>query len=209
MAPRTSDPGATHWDTIFSEHAEDAVSWFQADPSTSLRLVVEAAPDLRRPIVDVGAGESRLADALLAAGATDLTVLDVSRVALDAVAVRLGDSAGRVRFVCTGILDWTPDREFAVWHDRAVFHFLTEPADRDHYFRLAADALAPGGRLVLGTFGPDGPETCSGLPVCPYAPDELAALAARWFTLVTAEQELHRTPWGTEQPFTWVVLERR
>jgi trans-aconitate methyltransferase len=147
-------------------------------------------------------------DRLLDDGYVDLTLLDVSARALEALRTRLGDRATRVRFVHSDVLDWVPERSFDVWHDRAVFHFLTDADARARYADRAAAAVRPGGSLVVATFAADGPTHCSGLPVRRHTPGELARTFAPAFTLAADEREEHVTPAGVVQPFSWVVLRR-
>jgi hypothetical protein len=160
-------------------------------------------------IVDIGGGASTLVDRHLDHGFERFTVLDVSRRALDDVVVRLGDRASQVTFVCRNVLDWEPAETYAVWHDRAVFHFLTEPKDRDRYLALATRTVAVGGVVVLGAFAPHGPTQCSGLPVAHYEAADLADLFGPSFELEHFEHDEHCTPAGITQPFTWVILRRR
>ena len=155
------------------------------------------------PVIDVGGGESLLVDCLLAQGFADLTVLDISRVAL-AEARRRVESA-QVRWVEADVRTWQPDRRYGLWHDRAVFHFLVDPADRAAYLRNMATATAPGSALIVATFAPHGPETCSGLPVARYSSDALARALGADFEVVEILEEQHPTPSGGIQPFTWVA----
>ena len=198
---------ATHWDDVYRVRGVESTSWFQAEPATSMRLVTTWAP-AEASVVDVGAGASTLVDRLLDEGRADCTVLDLSAEALEVVRRRLGDRASPVTFVVADLLDWAPSRSYDAWHDRAVFHFLVDDADRVRYVDLAARAVAPGGVAILATFGPDGPTHCSGLPTARYDAASLAAAFAPHFALVHAEVETHTTPGGGVQPFTWVVLRR-
>ncbi len=205
---------ARHWDEVYRTKAVDSVSWYQPTASTSLRLLhLSAAPgDRPGSVVDVGAGASTLVDGLLDAGVTDLTVLDVSAAALETTRRRLEERPARatgVRLVCCDVLDWRPGRTYDAWHDRAVLHFLTDPADRRRYVETATAAVAPGGVLVLGGFAPDGPTHCSGLPTVRRSAAELAGELAAGFDLEHAEREEHHTPGGDVQAFTWVRLRRR
>lgn len=200
---------ADHWDRVYAEHAPEELSWYQREPSTSLRLVREYAPGPDAAIVDVGAGESLLVDRLVDGGFTDVTVVDVSCRALDAVRARLGARAGTVTFAVSDVLTWQPARPFDVWHDRAVLHFLAEAADREGYVERASRVVRSEGVVILGVFGDDGPLQCSGLPVARYSADELARAFCSSFVLVAHEREEHVTPRGVLQPFTWVVLRRR
>lgn len=193
-----------HWDEVYATKDVEAVSWFQPTPEVSLRLI-ELVPG---SVVDVGAGASTLVDSLLAQGRTDVTVLDVSAEALEVTRRRLGDRGSEASFVAADVLRWEPGRTFDCWHDRAVFHFLTAPEQQSSYVRTASRAIAPGGGLVLGTFAPDGPEQCSGLPTARYDAAGLAAVFGDDFVLEHAETEVHHTPWGSDQSFTWVLLRR-
>jgi len=201
---------ARHWDDVYSSRSPTDVSWYQADAVPSLDLIAEYIPNLDSlaAIIDVGGGESSLVDGLLARGFTNVTVLDASQVALSTTAQRLGDRASTVHWVCADVVEWMPTDTYALWHDRAVFHFLTEPIERTHYVTIASAGIAGGGHLVIGTFAADGPEQCSGLPVMRYSPEDLAAVFAPSFEVVGSQREVHRTPWGAPQPFTWVVLRR-
>jgi trans-aconitate methyltransferase len=192
---------ARHWDAVYGTKGADEVSWFQRRPEVSLRLL-GALPV--GSVVDVGAGASVLADHLVAAG-WDVTLLDVSGAALAVVRSRLGDA---VRYVMSDLLDWQPERVFDAWHDRAVFHFLTDVADRVRYIERATQAVRPGGALVLGVFATDGPEQCSGLPTTRWSATQVAEAFGSGWVLEHAEREEHTTPGGGVQPFTWVVLRR-
>ena len=198
----TARTAREHWDGVYGSKDTREVSWFQPSAAVSARLV------RRQPgsVVDVGAGASVLVDELLAAGRSDLTLLDVSGAALAETRRRLGPRADEVAFVVGDVLDWDPGRTFDCWHDRAVFHFLTDPARQQRYVATAARAVRPGGVVVLGTFGPDGPTSCSGLPTARWAAEDLAGAFGDPFSLEHAETEAHYTPWGSEQQFTWVVL---
>lgn len=212
-----TDARSEHWGSVWATRAPDEVSWFQAEPTTSVRLVVGAAEAAMAPsggdassarIVDIGAGASVLVDRLLDRGCRDLTVVDISAAALDIVRDRVGDRAGLVEFVVADVTSWEPSKSFDVWHDRAVFHFLVDDSLRARYVDTVGRAVRPGGAVVLGTFAVDGPEQCSGLPVRRWSAEALAAEFGALFELVHHEREVHRTPGGGEQPFTWVVLRR-
>lgn len=202
---------AAHWDAAYGARAEEALSWFQARPEPSLGLIAQhAAPGAA--VLDLGGGASRLVDALAGAGYSDLTVLDLSQVALATAQARLGEQAGAVQWICADVTVWRPERRYDLWHDRAVFHFLTEEADRAAYVRALLAALRPGGVAVICTFAPDGPEACSGLPVRRYSPEMLAetleALAPGAFRPIGAQAHAHETPAGRSQSFQ-VSLFRR
>ncbi len=207
-SPRVS---AEHWETIYRDRSSEELSWSRSAPATSLQLIDELGLDVDAAVVDVGAGEGALVDALLARGHRRMTILDVAHGALDRVQARLHGVPGAetVDWVVHDVLTWTPTSTFDLWHDRAVFHFLSEPADRRAYVDVATRAIAPGGYLVVATFSADGPEKCSGLPVQRYDADALAAQFVPEFVPLTSRAETHRTPWEAVQPFTWLALRRR
>ena len=195
-----------HWNGVYATNAPSAVSWFQIEPTISLKLLRQWASP-RRAFIDVGAGASTLVDRLLRDQWADLTVLDTSATALDIVHRRIGDAPG-VSLTVADVLRWEPNRSYHAWHDRAVFHFLVEVDHRSHYVSLATRWLSPGGVLIMATFAPDGPDHCSGLPTARYDATDLAAVFGPGFDLVHTEREEHVTPGGGVQPFTWVVLRR-
>ena len=199
---------AVHWEGVHAQKGAGEVSWWQAPDSLWLDLIERTGVSPAKPAVDVGAGASLLVDALLEAGFTDVTVLDISASALDRVARRLGARAAGVRLVAADVTAFRGGRPYALWHDRAVFHFLTDPADREAYRESLRANLAPGGLVVLAVFAPDGPETCSGLPVRRYALADLVEAVGPGFTLVHGERRVHTTPWGAEQPSTVALLRR-
>lgn len=196
---------AQHWDRVYRTKAVDEFSWYQAAPAMSTRLLLGVAP---RPssVIDVGAGASLLVDALLDAGLTDLTVLDVSEASLAEVRNRLAGRGQQVTFVVADVLTWKPERQWDAWHDRAVFHFLVDSQARATYVATAARAVATGGVAVVGCFALDGPQHCSGLPTARYDAEGIAEQFGDAFRLERVEREVHRTPSGADQPFTWVVL---
>jgi trans-aconitate methyltransferase len=194
-----------HWNGVYARRAPQEVSWFQPEATMSLELIAATGVARDAPLIDVGAGASLLVDGLLAKGFRDITLLDVAHAALAETRRRLGPSAGTaVHYVVGDITTWTPVRQYALWHDRAVFHFLTAPSDRAAYRRALALALEPGAHAILATFALDGPERCSNLPVQRYSADALAAEFAGVLTPVEARPEVHRTPSGTPQSFVVV-----
>lgn len=205
MPGSVSDSRREHWDGVYGRVDTTRVSWFQQEPATSLELIRASDSGETGPIVDVGGGASVLVDRLLQVGFRDVTVLDVSARALAASRSRLHDSAERVNWVATDLLAWQPERRYGLWHDRAVFHFLTSPDDQARYLSVVKAALRPDGRLIIGTFAADGPQTCSGLPTARYSPEDLAARFPG-FSLRHRHREEHHTPGGAAQPFTWVLL---
>ena len=195
-----------HWQRVYGGRPADAMSWYQPAATRSVELVERVAPDRRTPIIDVGGGASVLVDELLSAGYEQLTVLDLAETALEAARARLGLDASRVRWLESDVLTAAlPAGGYGVWHDRAVFHFLTEPEDRAAYVRQVRHALRPGGCVVVATFAADGPERCSGLPVARYSPDELHRQFGPGFELIRSEREVHLTPDRAAQAFVYCV----
>lgn len=200
--------GAAHWQEIYATKSTNEVSWYQRLPSVSFRLITSVSAK-SSAVVDVGSGASLLADSLLAFGYEDVTLVDISQNALDEVANRVSESASVLHFETTDVLGWNPLTRYDVWHDRAVFHFLTESEQRLRYVDVAAQALVHGGALVIGAFAEDGPTQCSGLPVVRYSSEQLRAAFAPQFSLESTEIEEHITPSGAIQRFTWVVLRKK
>lgn len=197
-----------HWEEVYRQKSEDAVSWFQVHPDLSLELIRAAGAGPSDPLIDVGGGASRLVDHLLEAGHTDLTVLDISEAALERAGARLGSRALEVQWLVADVTRWRPERRYRLWHDRAVFHFLTEAAERAVYLANLRAALADGGSALIASFAPDGPERCSGLPVRRYSPESLASELGRGFRLTEHRAEQHITPAGRVQSFQYSVFEK-
>lgn len=195
-----------HWNHVYQTKSPDAVSWYRPHLEKSLALIRRAAGDLSAAIVDVGGGESTLVDDLLAAGYRDVTVLDISPTAIEVAKKRLGNNADRVTWLAADITEADlPEHRYDVWHDRAVFHFLTEPRQRAAYVRQVARAVKPGGHVIVAAFGPEGPQQCSGLDVVRYDADALHDEFGNHFRLVDSTTELHETPFGTTQQFVYCL----
>lgn len=193
-----------HWEQVYTTKASDAVSWFQEHAEQSLRLIHNTGLGLNAAIIDVGGGASTLVDDLVTEGYTDLAVLDLSAVALAVAKQRLGEKARAVHWLEGDITRVDlPIHRFDIWHDRAVFHFLTDPSDRHAYVEQVMRAVRPGGHVIVATFAENGPEKCSGLPVMRYRPEALHAEFGDAFLLVNHEQEAHHTPFGTVQQFVY------
>jgi SAM-dependent methyltransferase len=197
-----------HWEKIYREKQPTDVSWFQREPVRSLEWIRSVAPSKEAAIVDVGGGASVLVDRLLDLGYGNVTVLDVSGAALGVSRSRLGTRADRVRWVEADVTRCDADLACDVWHDRAVFHFLTEAEDRKRYVDLVKRSLRPGGHGILAAFAPDGPEKCSGLPVRRYDAALVQGEFGGDFDLLREEAELHRTPADKEQRFRYFLLKR-
>ncbi len=198
----------SHWQDAYARKAPDEVSWFEEAPRESLALIESVAHARQAAIIDVGGGASRLAGRLLLRGYRDLTVADISAVALERARLEIGSGAGAVTWVETDVRDHDFGREFDLWHDRAVFHFMVEDTDRACYLETLSRSLRSGGRFVLATFGPDGPTRCSGLPVRRYGADELATVLGPGWTLESSHLQVHETPAGNEQQFQYSVFRR-
>lgn len=193
-----------HWENVYQTKAVDDVSWYRPHLEVSLRLIADAAPDASSAVIDVGGGEATLVDDLVVRGYGDVTVLDISPAAIDVAKTRLGKSAAAAHWITGDITAVELEAaRYDVWHDRAVFHFLTSADDRAAYVRQVARAVRPGGHVIVATFGPEGPETCSGLDVVRYDAEHLHGEFGPKFRLLDSVTELHETPWGTPQQFMY------
>jgi ubiquinone/menaquinone biosynthesis C-methylase UbiE len=193
-----------HWEKVYSTKATDAVSWFQEHAKESMKLIRGTGIPRSAAIIDVGGGASTLVDDLLFAGYSALTVLDISATALAAAKIRLGQKAASVRWLEANITNTTlPTHDYDLWHDRAVFHFLTTQAERLAYIEAVMRAVKPGGHVIVATFDENGPTQCSGLPVMRYNADTLHAEFGIAFNLLRHEKEDHHTPFGTVQKFIY------
>jgi 2-polyprenyl-3-methyl-5-hydroxy-6-metoxy-1,4-benzoquinol methylase len=194
----------THWEKVYTTKAPESVSWYRAHLETSLALIERAAVACSASIIDIGGGESTLVDDLLFRGYTNITVLDVSQTAIEVTKERLGSAAEQVCWVVGDIveIDLEP-HAYDLWHDRAVFHFLTTPERRLAYVRQVTRAVRPGGHVIVSTFGPEGPTKCSGLEVMSYDAESLHGEFGGRFRLVESTKELHQTPSGTTQQFLY------
>jgi ubiquinone/menaquinone biosynthesis C-methylase UbiE len=197
-----------HWDRVYSNKADAELTWHQPRLEISLSLLEEAGLSSASRIIDVGGGSSTLVDDLVNKGLDQVTVLDVSPVALEQSRKRLGDAAARVEWLAADITELPlPGRCYDLWHDRAVFHFLTEREDRRRYLANLRRSLKPGGHVILCTFAEDGPQRCSGLDTVRYGADSLAAELGPGFRLVRTTREHHQTPRGKEQLFRYFLLQ--
>ncbi len=198
-----------HWENIYLEKDDNSVSWYQQRPTPSLELILEFNRDRAAAIIDVGAGSSRLADALALGRFSDITLLDISNAALANIRKRLCDYSDNIDYIISDITDWNPPRRWQIWHDRAVFHFLINQSEQDAYVNVLVEATSPGSIVVLGTFAPDGPEKCSGLPVQRYSAGDLKKRLGEGFDLLKTISHTHFTPAQAEQRFTFAVFQRR
>ena len=199
---------AAHWNRVYTTKTEQEVSWFEPLPAISLEMLEAAGMTAESCVLDVGGGDSHLVDALAARGFDCLAVLDISGAALDRAKARLGSAAETTIWIEADVTsDWTL-KQMDIWHDRAVFHFLTTPDDRARYKHHLLQTLKPGGSVIIATFAPDGPEKCSGLPVARYSPEQLAGEIGPAFELRDTRPHVHTTPWGSTQSFQYSRLVR-
>jgi len=204
-----SDGGRkAHWENVYSTKGEREVSWFQENPAPSLELIALAGLSDDADIIDIGGGASRLVDALVERHAARVTVLDLSAAALNAAKERLGTKAAQVQWVVADITTWQPIERYDLWHDRAAFHFLTDPADQSAYLDCLNKAVKRGGHVIIGTFALDGPEKCSGLPIVRYDAAALSAFLGDDFKLIDTRRHDHATPWGAVQRFQFSTFRR-
>jgi len=197
-----------HWDIVYRTKAENEVSWFQENPTISLELISATGVTPGASIVDIGGGSSRLIDALLGGGFDAVTVLDLSPLALATARARLGTQASKVRWIVADVTMWEPPQTFDVWHDRGAFHFLTEAKDRAAYAERVSRAVRPDGHVIIGTFAPDGPERCSGLPIMRHDAISLGEMLGGSFKLVESRRHDHYTPTGGVQRFQFSRFQR-
>lgn len=199
----------SHWDEIYASRSESEVSWFEPAPETSIALIEEAGVGPKAAVIDVGGGASRLVDWFLARGQASIAVLDLSAASIAASRRRLGPAAAQVEWIVADVTAWKPKRAFDLWHDRAAFHFLVDPADQRAYVDALNRALQPGGTVIIGTFAPDGPEKCSGLPVARQDAASLGEILGPRYTLLFDRRHIHHTPGGVEQRFHYSAFRGR
>ena len=197
-----------HWENIYQTKKSNEMSWHQEKPKTSLNLISEAKLDKDAKIIDIGAGDSRLVDNLLAIGFRNITVLDVSSNALNKAKKRLEDKANDVKWVVSDLREFETNDRYNLWHDRAVLHFLTEEEDISRYVERVRQLLKPNGYLIVSTFSENGPKKCSGLDIKQYSEDSARKLFSDFAHLKSFEEE-HMTPWGASQIFIWNIFRRR
>jgi hypothetical protein len=197
-----------HWQQVYQDKSPLEVSWYQQEPTTSLQLIARARPDKETAMIDVGGGASQWVDCLVEQGFTRLTVLDISKNALDWARGRLAQRAQLVDWQAIDVIDFRPTQRYGIWHDRAVFHFLTGSADRQRYCQVLRLALEAEGQAIIGTFAPGGPTQCSGLDIVQYDADRLLAELGKGFQLREQTSEIHLTPAGKEQAFNFFRVQR-
>jgi 2-polyprenyl-3-methyl-5-hydroxy-6-metoxy-1,4-benzoquinol methylase len=197
-----------HWENVYQTKSSSEVSWYEPEPKRSLDLIVDVAGDARGRVIDVGGGQSLLVDRLLDAGFGPVTVLDISQTAIEATKARMGERASEVEWIAADITERDSLGTFDIWHDRAVFHFVTDPRDLQHYVELLKRSLPVGGHFVVETFAKGGPEKCSGLPICQYDDASMREALGSSFSLVNSGEYVHTTPTGKPQQFFFGVYKR-
>jgi 2-polyprenyl-3-methyl-5-hydroxy-6-metoxy-1,4-benzoquinol methylase len=198
----------THWEGVYTDRAVDEVGWYKPSFDVSLNLIAEASPTRSARIMDIGGGASLLVDSLLDRGYEQLAVLDIAAPALEHAKRRLGDRASSVQWLVADVREAKDIGKFDIWHDRAVFHFLTDAADRQKYVALVKQTVPIGGHVIISTFSPTGPEQCSGLNTCRYSSNSLTAELGDGFRLIKEVPEIHVTPSGKSQSFLYATLLR-
>jgi len=199
-----------HWENVYKTKKADQVSWFKPHLSKSLQLISETKIKKQESVIDIGGGASTLADDLLREGFTDITVLDISSESLETAKKRLGKQASNIHWIVDDIttVDF-PQNHYALWHDRAVFHFLTSPADQEKYVKILRQSVKPQGSVILATFSLEGPEKCSGLNVIRYDAATLSKKLEPYFQLLRTEHEIHDTPFATKQSFIYCLFQKK
>lgn len=198
-----------HWENVFETKDTTKVSWYQPVPETSIRLLQQLPVSKTAKIIDVGAGDSFLADNLIKEGYNNISLLDISGKALNAIKNRLEENVRQITFIQEDVLHFNPDTKFDIWHDRAVFHFFTEKDDIEKYVHLVTDGISANGYLIIGTFSETGPDSCSGLSVQRYSEENLVNTFSESFTKVTGFTENHTTPSKSIQNFRFCVFQKK
>ena len=193
-----------HWENIYDSKALNEVSWYQPIPKTSLNFIESCSLQRNSPIIDVGGGDSFLSDYLLKRDYEDISVLDISSNAIERAKKRQGELSNKINWIVSDVLDFNPTKEYAVWHDRAVFHFLRDEKDIKEYINILLKSLAQKGNLVLGTFAEDGPKRCCALDVRRYSFQNFENLLSKYFTIIKTQNVTHKTPFDTEQSFNFI-----
>jgi len=198
--------GKEHWENIYATKGMNEVSWFQKVPTTSLELINQVAKNKQDAIIDIGGGDGFLVDNLLVLGYTDITVLDISKNAIDRAKKRLGKLAEKVKWIVADTNEFVPEQEYVIWHDRAVFHFLTEQQEKENYRKLVNSAVS--GYFILATFSDQGPNKCSGLEICNYTKHDMQVFFSLNLNMISSFKYNHPTPFGTYQNFIFSVFKK-
>lgn len=198
-----------HWENVFSTKKEEDFSWYQQYPATSMQFIKNCQLSLDAKIIDIGGGDSYLVDALLKEGYQNISVLDISEKAIERAKLRLGSQADKVNWIVSDITEYKPSEKFDLWHDRAAFHFLTAKDMIQHYLQIANEAIVNHGHLVIGTFSKNGPEKCSGLEIKQYSEESMNELFGSHFEKIYCIEEIHTTPFNTQQNFTFCRFKKQ
>lgn len=198
-----------HWENIYCTKQEDEVSWFQQYPNTSMSFVELFSLRKDSSIIDIGGGDSHFVDALLEAGFTNITVLDISAKAIERAKLRLGKNAEKVKWIVSDVTEFNPTEKYDFWHDRAAFHFLTEESQADKYVEITDKGIAENGILVLGTFSVNAPKKCSGLEIKQYSEESISHKFEKYFNRVKCITEDHQTPFNTTQNFLFCSFKKQ
>jgi len=193
-----------HWENIYASKELNKVSWYQPIPKTSLNFIESCSLPRNLPIIDVGGGDSFLSDYLLKRDYEDISVLDISSNAIERAKKRQGELSKKINWIVSDVLDFSPTKEYTVWHDRAVFHFLRDEKDIKQYINILLKSLAQKGNLVIGTFAEDGPKRCCALDVRRYSFQNFENLLSEHFTIIKTQNVIHKTPFDTEQSFNFI-----
>jgi Methyltransferase domain len=202
------NPLKIHWETIYQKKLPSEVSWYQVHPKLSLQLIQKTGITLAQPFIEVGGGASVLIDYLLDMGLTELTVLDLSMTALQQMKNRLSHKANNIQWIETDITTFQPPQQYYCWHDRAVFHFLTNAQDRHNYVEVLKSSILPNGYVIIATFATDGPQQCSGLEIVQYDAPKIREELGEEFSLLEVHDEIHLTPTQAEQKFSYFLFNR-
>lgn len=198
-----------YWDKVYQNKSEKDVSWFQEVPAKSMELISEFGLGHTDSIIDIGAGESRFIDTLLAQGYKKISILDISSVALEKVKARLPAYSNIIQLIVSDVREFKANEKYMLWHDRATFHFLTNPSDIDAYLKTAYDCIAENGYLIVSTFSKTGPDKCSGLPTAQYSDNDLKLLFNKYFENMRCFEDAHVTPWNSVQNFVYCGFKKR
>ena len=198
--------GKEHWENIYATKVIQELSWFQKVPTTSLELINQVAKNKHDAIIDIGGGDGFLVDNLIELGYTDITVLDISKNAIDRAIKRLGKLAKKVKWIVADITKFFPQQEYVIWHDRAVFHFLTKKQEKENYRELVNSIVS--GYFIIATFSDQGPNKCSGLEICNYSKKDMQAYFSGIFIMTSSFKYNHPTPFGTCQNFIFSVFNK-
>lgn len=199
----------SHWENVYESKKDHQVGWFQERPETSLKLINKYVTSKNNSIIDVGGGNSFLAKILFEESYSDLTVLDISEKAIVRNQSRFGNNLDKIKWVVSDVLDYSAKVPFRLWHDRAVFHFLTDRHEITKYAEEAANNIVPHGYLIVGTFSISGPKQCSNLPITQYSKEKFQEIFYKYFEMVEHFEDIHITPSGNQQNFIWCVLKRK